>query len=65
VTLCLRIDAVGQKILKIRAKIIVLARLRDCGAVENDRTLIEEFVDDIICDGRVIRRVHIILRSRY
>ena len=36
------IGAVGQEGLKVRAKIIVLARLRDCGAIENEGTLTEE-----------------------
>jgi len=37
-----RIVPVGQKSLEIRAIIIVFARLRDCGAIENDVTLTEE-----------------------
>jgi len=34
-----RIDAISQESLNIRAIIIVLTRLRDCGAIENDGTL--------------------------
>ena len=37
-----RIGAVGQESLEIRAIIIVLSRLRDCGAIENIVTLTEE-----------------------
>ena len=36
------IGVVGQESLEIRAIIIVLARLRDCGAIENNVTLTEE-----------------------
>ena len=37
-----RIGAVGQESLEVRAIIVVLAQLRDCGAIENDITLPEE-----------------------
>ena len=37
-----RIGAVGEENLEIRALIIVLASLRDCGAIESDVTLTEE-----------------------
>jgi len=59
-----RIGAVGQESLEIRAIFTMLARLRDCGAIENDVTLTEERVDEIIGDGRVVRNVHIIHRTR-
>jgi len=59
-----RFGAVGQVSLEIRSIIIVLARLRDCGAIENDVTLTEERVKEIIGDGRVVRNVHIIPRTR-
>jgi len=59
-----RIGAVCQERLEIRAIIIVLVRLRDCGAIENDITLTEERVEEIIGDGRVVRNVYIILRTR-
>ena len=59
-----RVGAVGQENLEIRAIIIVLARLRDCGAIENDFTLTEERVVEIIGDGRDVRKVHIIPRTR-
>jgi len=59
-----RIGAVGKESLEIRAIIIVLARLRDCGAIENDVTLTEERVEEIIGDGRVVGSVYIILRTR-
>ena len=59
-----RIGAVGKESLEIRAIIIVLARLRDCGAIENDVTLTEERVEEIFVDGRVGRNVHVIPRTR-
>jgi len=59
-----RIRAVGQESLEIRTIILVLARLRDCGAIEVDVTLTEERVEEIIGDGRVVRNVHIIPRTR-
>jgi len=55
-----RIGALGQVSVEIRAIIVVLARLRDCGTIENDVLLIEERVDEIIGNGRVDRNVHII-----
>jgi len=59
-----RIGALGQVSVEIRAIIVVLARLRDCGTIENDVILIEERVDEIIGNGRVDRNVHIIPRTR-
>jgi len=58
-----RIVAVGQESLQIRAIIVVLAGLRDCGAIENDFTLTEERVEEIIDDARVVRSVQIIPRT--
>ena len=55
-----RIGALGQVSVEIRAIIVVLARLRDCGTIENDVILIEERVEEIIGNGRVDRNVHII-----
>jgi len=43
-----RIGAVGQESIQIRAIIIVLAGLRDCGAIENDCKLTEERVEEFI-----------------
>ena len=58
------IGVLGQECLEIRAKIIVLVVLRDCGAIENDVTLTEERVEEFIGDDRVVRNVHTIPRTR-
>jgi len=59
-----RIGVLGQVSLEIRAIIIVIVRLGVCGNTENDVTLTEERVEEIIDDGRVVRNVHIIPRTR-
>jgi len=38
--------------------------MRDCGAIENDGTLTEERVEEIIDNASVVRNVHIIPRTR-
>jgi len=58
-----RIEAVGKESLQIRTIIIVIAGLRYCGAIENDGTLTEERVEEIIDDARVDRNDHIIPRT--
>ena len=59
-----RIGVLGQVSLEIRAIIIVIVRLGVCGNTENDVTLTEERVEEIIGDGRVVRNVHIIPRTQ-
>jgi len=43
---------------------IALARLRYCDAIENDVTLTEQGVEEIIYYARVDRKVHILSRGR-
>jgi len=42
----------------------MLARLQDCDAIVNDRTLTDEFVEEIIGDARMVRKVHTIPGTR-
>jgi len=58
-----RIGAVRQASLEIRAIIIVFARLRDCDAIEKNVKLAEQWVEEIIGHGRVVRSVHILSRN--
>jgi len=57
---CCSISAIAHGRLEIRAVLVMFDRLRDVDAIENEVTLTEEGVEEIICHARVVRKVHIL-----